>query len=305
MIRTIALLGVAGLLGATQAGPNAAPPRSGKPIDPPPEAQLRRVPVGAPVPVGPGISDGDPVFDTPQPVAGPAMPDSVPLAQDAVIASETLRLMPLHFRLAGPVAIGPPFNLSLPAGSDVGRLVKDGAIRHCLKRHGIFTPPQDGEGEIYPAICFEDRDGDGSFETAVLLPYHPQRSQPRVVSIAPVRLEPNPAATAGDAYPVRLTRRIRVAHVDASEVLIVADQGLAAAGQAEVVNFSGRPQDSLTLPLRDGASGSLGGLALRLVRDGAGWRIAATGRLAPWLEVRENSNLIVAGGIEFRRRPSP
>jgi hypothetical protein len=62
-----------------------------------------------------------------------------------------------------------------------------------------------------------------------------------------------------------------------------------------------RPEDSLTPPLRDGAGGSLGGIALRLGRDAEGWRIAAAGRL----EVRDNGDLIVAGGSEFRRHPSP
>jgi hypothetical protein len=222
-----------------------------------------------------------------------------------VVASETLQLLPLHFQLSDPVAIGPPFKFTTPAGSDVGRLVKDGAIRHCIRHHGVYRPAQDGSGEIYPGLCFEDRDGDGRYETAILLPYHPQQSQPRAMAIAPVRLDPNPAAGQDDPQKLWFRRRIRIAHVGPDDARIIAEQGVATAREADVASYVARPQDSLTLRLREGASGSLGGIAFLLRRDGTGWRLAATGRLAPWLEVRENGNLIVAGGMEYRRRLAP
>jgi hypothetical protein len=303
LIRSAALLGLAALLCAAQEGGQGGgvgnlPPEIAAQL--PPGAVLE-----SSVSLGPSVSDGEPVFDAPQPLGAPLLPESVPLAQDGVVASETLQLLPLHFRLSDPVAIGPPFKYGTPAGSDVGRLVKDGGIRHCIRHHGIYRPAEDGSGEIYPALCFEDRDGDGRYETAILLPYHPQQAQPRVMAIAPVRLDPNPADGQNDPHALRFRRRIRIVHVGPDEARIVAEQGIATTGEADVTSYVARPQDSLTLRLREGASGSLGGIALRLRRDGTGWRVAATGRLAPWLEVRENGNLIVAGGMEYRRRLSP
>ncbi|MBV9884418.1 MAG: hypothetical protein JO276_15520 [Sphingomonadaceae bacterium] len=293
--------------GAVEGGQGAAPPPVSGAREPAQAGgpQLIRRPVlGSSVSLGPSVSDGEAVFDTPQPVAAPPIPESLPLVQDAILASETLRLLPIHFRLAEPVVI-PELKLDQPAGSDVGRLVKDGAIRHCIRHHETYQPVHGENGEIYPGLCFEDRDNDGRFETAILLPYHPQEFQPIVKTIAPVRLGPNPADADHDPRALRLTRRLRVAHVDGREALIIAEQGIATSRETEVTGFTGRPQESLILPLREGASGSLGGIALQLRRDGAGWRIFATGRLAPWLEVRENGNLIIAGGLETRRRPAP
>ena len=308
--RSATLLGLAALLCAAQngGGQGGGPPPAGGAANLPPEIAAQ-LPPGAvlesSVSLGPSVSDGEPVFDAPQPVGARLLPESVPLAQDGIVASETLQLLPLHFRLSDQVAIGAPFKYSYAAGSDVGRLVKDGAIRHCIRHHGVYRPAEDESGEIYPGLCFEDRDGDGRYETAILLPYHPQQAQPRVMPIAPVRLDPDPAAGQSDPHALRVRRRIRIVHVGPDEAQIVAEQGVATSHEADVTSYVGRPQDSLTLRLRDGASGSLGGLTLRLRRDGAGWRVAATGRLAPWLEVRENGNLILAGGLEYRRRPAP
>jgi hypothetical protein len=302
MIRSATLLGVAVLLGGAQSGPKGPPPGSDKPGNIPPQAL--RLPTGRPVPLGPGVSDGDAVFDVPRRVDASALPASVPLAVDAVVASETLRLLPVHSKLAGPIAIGPPFNISHPAGTDVPRLLKDDRIRNCLRQRGWFTPPRDERGEIYPSLCLEDRDGDGLYETAILLPYDQARLPERVVRIAPVRLAPNSEDAEADPDGHTARRRIRVTHIGPDEVEVVIEQGLALSRRHEITDYYSMAEHHLTIPLREGARGSLGGIELRLHRDGTGWRIAATGRFAPWLEVRENGNLIVVGGMEHRRRPS-
>ena len=297
------MLGLALLLGAAQGGGSSgSAPRPTRVEDLPPEIRAM-LPPGA-VLSGPPVSDGLAVFDTPQRVGAPVLAESVPAAADAIIASETLRLAALHFQLADPIVVGPPFNVRYPAGTDVPRLVQDGAIRHCIRQRGTYTPPEDEHGEIYPGLCLEDRDGDGRFETAILKPYHPERVRDRAMPISPVRLAPNPSAMEEDRDAVRLTRRLRVAHVGADGVLVLAEQGAIPARQAEATAFAGRPEESVTLPLRDGANAALGGIQLRLLRDGDGWRIAASGALAPWMEVREDGNLIIAGGLELRRRPS-
>jgi len=252
---------------------------------------------------GPPVSDGVAFFAAPRAVGPPLVQESLALAADAVIASETMQLLPLHNRLAGPLAVGRPFNARHPAGTDVPRLVKDGRIVNCIRQRGIFTPPEDEHGEIYPGLCLEDRDHDDRYETAILWPYHIDRARERVVAVAPVRLEPNPVASAEDRDALRVKRRIRVTHVGADEAQIIAEQGIATSRQADVTSYVGRPEDSLTLPLREGAGGNLGGIEIRLRRDGAGWRIAASGRMAPWLELRDNSMLIVAGGLDYPRRP--
>lgn len=303
LLPILALLQAQG--GTGESGPGLPPPGggAGAPLDDR-GPLVRRPALESTVSLGPSVSDGEVVFDTPRPVSAPPLPESFPLAQDAILASETLRLLPIHFRLGQSVTI-PELKLDQPAGSDVGRLVKDGAIRHCIRHHDVYRPVHGDNGEIYPGLCFEDRDGDGRFETAILLPYHPRQFQPIVKAIAPVRLDPNPEDADHDPRALRATRRIRVAHLDEREALIVAEQGIATSREAEVASFAGRPQDSLVLPLREGASGTIGGVGLQLRRDGGGWRIFATGRLAPWLDVRENGNLIVAGGLEARRRQEP
>lgn len=294
------LLGLAALLAQSGGQGGAPPPGSaaqGAPV------QVRRQLESSTLLPGQPRSEGEVVLDAPRPVGAPLLVDSQPLAADAVIASETLELAALHFRLAGPVALGPPFNTVFPAGTDVRRMVRDGAIRHCVHQTGVYTPAFDEHHDIYPGLCLEDRDQDGRYETAILEPYNPERAPDRTIGITPVRLDPNPSAAADDRNVLKVNRRLRVAHVGAGEAVVVAEQGIVLSRQAEIDNYRSRPQDSLSLHLRDGASGSLGGVQLRLLRDGAGWRIAATGRLAPWLEVRDNSNLILVGGMEFRRRP--
>jgi hypothetical protein len=302
LLRPASMLCVAALLSAAQSGSQSGAPPENKVEDLPPEIRAL-VPPGA-VLSGPPVSDGQAVFDSPRPVATQLPPESMPLAADAVVASETMQLLPLHSRLVRPVAVGSPFNASHPAGTDVAHVVKNGVIRDCIRHRGTFTPPEDEHGEIFPGLCLEDRDRDGRFETAILLPYHPERAQERIVGIAPVRLEPNLNAMQDDPDALTVKRRIRVTLVSADAAEIVVEQGFATSRQTEVTSFYSRPEDSLHLALRDGESGSLGGVEFRLRHDVDFWRIAATGRFAPWLEVRENGNLIVAGGMEFRRRPS-
>ncbi len=227
------------------------------------------------------------------------------MAPGAVIASETLELVPLYFRLAGPIVLAPPFNTLFPAGTEVRRLVRDGVIRHCVRHRESYTPAHDEQNQIYPGLCLEDRDGDGRFETAILEPYDREHAPVRTVAITPVALEPDPAAAADESHPLRASRRLRIGQVGAGGVQIIAEQGVTLSRQDEIGIYRGRPEESITLPLRDGASGALGGVQLRLLRDGDGWRIAAAGRLAPWLEVRDNGNLILVGGMALRRRPSP
>lgn len=294
LLRSASMLAAATLLAGAQQDRPSGPPG------------LVRGPVLESTTVLPGQprSEGEIVLDAPRPVGTPVLAESQLLAADAVVASETMELPALYFQLAAPVALGPPFNSLTPAGTDVKRLMRDGAPRNCIRHRGSYTPAFDEHGEVYPGLCLEDRDGDGLYETAILEPYNPQRAQVRTVAIAPVRLDPNPSGAAADPSALRVNRRLRVAQVGASEVRIVAEQGITMSRQGEMGQYYSRPQDSLTLPLRDGANGSLGGVRLRLLRDGAGWRIAAAGHLAPWLEVRDNGYLVVAGGMEFRRRHS-
>jgi hypothetical protein len=299
-LRAALILGSAVLLGAAQSG-------GGQGGAPPAEGSVEKPQVRLPTSTGTLLSgtprpEGDAVLEAPRPVGAPVIAESQPLAADAVIASETMRFLPLHFLLAGPIALGPPFNAHHPAGTDVRRLTRDGTIRNCIGFRGAYRPAVDEHGEIYPGLCLEDRDQDGHYETAILEPYNPERAPVRIVAIAPVGLDPNPSAAEDDPRAIRVKRRIRVTHVGPEGARIAAEQGSATAREAEVTSYYGRPEDSVILPLRDGAIGSLGGIEFRLRRDGAGWRIAATGRFTPWLELRENSTLIVAGGMEFRRR---
>jgi hypothetical protein len=284
------------MLAAAQSGPPSRPPQPGLVRRPVLES---RTPIaGNPRP------EGIAVLAAPRPVGAPLLVDAQPLAADAVIASETFEMLPLSFRLTAPITLGPPFTTVFPAGAKFRRLIRDGAVRHCLRREGIYTPAFDEHHEIYPGLCLEDRDGDGRYETAILEPYDPEHAPNREARIAPVGLEPDPAAAASQPQALTLNRRIRVTHLDAGEVQLVAEQGSTASRPAIITSYYGRPEDSLSLSLRDGASGMLGGVNLRLVRDGTGWRIAASGRLAPWLEVRDGGNLIVMGGMEFHRQPS-
>jgi len=288
LLRSPLILSLAALLGAA-----------------PPTEQARR-PALESTAILPGQprSEGEVVLDAPRPVGAPLLAESQPLAVEGVVASETMELAALYFRLAGPVVLGPPFNSLTPVGTDVKRLIRDGTLRSCVRHRGNYAPAFDEHGEIYPGLCLEDRDRDGRYETAILEPYNPERAPVRVVAITPVRLDPNPAGLEEDPNAVRVNRRLRVTQINAGDVRIVAEQGLAISRQAEIGRYYSRPADSVSLPLRDGATGSLGGVQLRLARDGAGWRITAAGRMTPWLEVRDNSYLIVAGGMEFRRRPS-
>lgn len=293
---------VAALLGAAQSGGSGAPPPAG--ADPPQVERRPQLESSVALPGHPR-TEGEVVLDAPRPAGAPLLVESQPLAADAVIASETMELVTLHFQLAGPVALGPPFNTRFPAGSDVRRLVREGTIRHCIVHLGRFTPAFDEKHEIYPGLCLEDRDQDGRYETAILEPYDPQHAPDRAIGIAPVHLDPNPSAAAEDPHGLRATRRLRVARVGAREAQIVAEEGIALSRQAAPSGYRSGAGESISLPLRDGAGGSLAGVQLRLLRDGGGWRIAAAGRLAPWLEVRDNSNLILVGSLEFRRRPAP
>ena len=301
LVRSALLPLCAALLGAAQSGKPAAEAAAA-----PPPGAVRRPVLESSTPVpGHPVSEGLPVLDAPQPIGVPVLTESQPLAADAVIASETMRLVALHFRTTGPISSGPPFNAVHPASTDFRRLIRDGTTRYCVVHRGFYRPAEDEHGAIYPGLCIEDRDRDGRYETAVLEPYDPEHAPVRTIAIAPVSLESNPSGAADDPQALRVKRRIRVTFVDAGEAQITAEQGIATSREADVTSYYGRPEDSMTLPLRDGASGSLGGIEFRLQRDGAGWRIAATGRFTPWLELRENSMLIVAGGMEFRRRPEP
>lgn len=288
----------AAALGAAQ---SAKPPARGD-AGPPAGAVRREVPGSATRLPGHPVPEGMPVLDTPQPL-GAAVTGSQSLVVDAVIASETLRLVPLHFRTAGPISTGPPFNAVHPAGTDFRRLIRDGTTRYCVVHLGVYRPTVDEHGAVYPGFCLEDRDQDGRYETVVLEPYDPEHAPVRTIAIAPISLEPNPQGEADDPQALRVKRRIRVTFVDAREARIAAEQGIAASREADVTGYYGRPADVVTLSLRDGASGAVGGINFRLVREGAGWRVDATGQLQPWLEVRDDGSMIVAGGMEFRRRP--
>ena len=291
----------AGLLGAAQSGRPAAEGSAERP------AGAIRKPVlesSTPLPGHP-VSEGVPVLDAPQPLGAALVIGSQPLAVDAVIASETMRLVALHFRIAAPISIGPPFNALHPASTDFRRLIRDGTTRYCVVHRGVYQPTEDEHGAVYPGLCLEDRDQDGRYETAVLEPYDPEHAPVRTIAIAPVSLEPNPSGAVDDPQAQRVKRRLRVTFVDAGEARIAAEQGIATSREADVTNYYGQPPDVATLPLRDGASGAVGGIEFRLVRDGAGWRITAAGQLRPWLEVRNNGSLVVAGGMEFRRLPQP
>jgi hypothetical protein len=288
------------LPGAVQSGGQVP---DGDAAKPPPGAI--RAPTGRTTMLpGQPAPEGDSVLDAPQPVGAPVLTDSQPLALDAVIASETFRLVPLHFRNDVPIAVGAPFNATHPAGTDFRRLIRDGTTRYCVVHRGVYRPVLDENGAVYPGFCVEDRDGDGRYETAVLEPYDPEHAPVRTFAIAPVGFEPNPSMAADDPQAIRVKRRIRVTFVGPSEARVAAEQGLANSLQADVTSYFGRPAEVVTLPLRDGASGSLGGVDFRLMRSGAGWSIAATGRLQPWLEIRDNGSLIAAGGLGFRRHAS-
>ena len=295
------MIGLAALIGAAHHVPSGALQTVAGGAPPPP-APIR-VPTGEPVPITEQPRpQGDVIFSVQRPLGAPLVVPSQPLAADAVIASETVLLLPLSFQLAAPVVIGPPFNSSYAAGTQIKRLVRDGATRNCVRHRGPYSPAHDEKGEIYPGLCLEDRDGDGRFESAILEPYHPQRAPERVVGIPPVRLEPSALRGEDDPDAFRVQRRIRVTHVDATGAQFIAEQGAAVANATGITSFYGRPEESLILPLQDGASGSVGGVQLRLQRAGEGWQVIAAGQLAPWLELRENDSLVVVGGMPFRRR---
>jgi hypothetical protein len=196
--------------------------------------------------VGPPNSDGDAVYADPSVLQALELPPSIAAEVDAVVAAESMQLLPVHFRLAGPFAAGAPFDARFPPGTDIKQLVEEGEIRNCIRQHGTYTPPEDENGEIYPGICLEDRDGDGAYETALFLPYLDQ-FPPRTIAIEPVRLEPNPAAMTADREAFSVQRRIRVAALESGVVRLVLEHGLAPTYRPDRGRFDSGPDDSVYL----------------------------------------------------------
>ena len=254
--------------------------------------------------VGPPNSDGDAVYADPSVLQALELPPSIAAEVDAVVAAESMQLLPVHFRLAGPFAAGAPFEARFPPGTDIKQLVEEGEIRNCIRQHGTYTPPEDENGEIYPGICLEDRDGDGAYETALFLPYLDQ-FPPRTIAIEPVRLEPNPAAMTADREAFSVQRRIRVAALESGVVRLVLEHGLAPTYRPDRGRFDSGPDDSVILPLRQDVAVELGGIIVRAERDGATWRLVPSGRFPSWLQVHDHGRRIIAGSLEYHLPPSP
>jgi hypothetical protein len=313
MRNRLALLGLGSLLCCLWGTADAQNPGEGQANsqpqlrvrDLPPEIRAQLPPDFSPdtLLAGPPNVRGPAVFADPSILRPLEVPPFVAAEVDAVLATESMQLLPVHFRLAGRFAAGAPFNVRFPAGTDIKQLVEEGAIRHCVHQQGTFTPAEDENGEIYPGICLQDGDGDGAYETALFLPYLDRLPQ-RSIAIEPVRLEPNPAGTTVDPEALTVQRRIRVAAVETGQVRLVLEHGMTLSHLPGRLRFNRGPDDSAILPLRQDVAVELGGIKVRAERIGSSWRLVPSGRFPSWLQVHDHGNRIVAGSVEFRQPPS-
>jgi hypothetical protein len=221
---------------------------------------------------------GEPAFTDPVP------PHEVPAALDAVIAEQRVEIMGRRLSLSGPVRIGAPFNVTLAAGTPFRLFRTAQGTRWC--KVGIpgvpYRPPADAAGNIYPGTCLIDGDADGAFDHVRMIPYEPARAEPRELAIEPARL--GPAADAADPRVSRLHvyRRVRIAETAEREIVLVVEHASAPPSAGAPDYQAAGAEARTSLALRPGATASIAGLALRVSGGPGAWRIAATGRLAPW-----------------------
>jgi hypothetical protein len=247
------------------------------------------------------------------PVALPAPPlRAVPLAPDTVVAAAAVRYDQERWRTTGPISVGAPFNLSLPADSRFsGSLGAEGA-RPCLspRPYSEHKLAEDEKGNEYPGTCLAGRDGSGRYTIIRMLPWYPDRAKPRDMPIAPVALTAIPAGTSDPYFgAIQMVRRLRVDSVTPGSALVLLELGMQYrnAGDAETDPFAAaiefRPQGAIELPLRDGASASLAGVTLTARRAGGGWSVEPSGAFADWASLSEDRAVLKFGDLTWGPRP--
>lgn len=232
-------------------------------------------------------------------VGSPARLASVPVAPDAVLAEEAMRIDHRRWQSPTTIMLGKPFSATLPAGSAFSTVADaDLGMRACLRRgFGVsFEPLRDDNGDIYPSVCLLDRDRDGRFEVARLTPYQPTRAATHDLPIAPIALrEIEPGSEEPRIPPLVAHRRLRVGAVRPEAVDLVLEHAWALAGQPGELSYRTGSEDRATLPLRGGSQADMGGMGI-IVEGGPGaWMLTTANGFAPWVALREGSTLIEVG----------
>lgn len=236
------------------------------------------------------IIQGEPVLTDPVP------PHGVPVQADAVIAEQRAEVMGARTAVDRTILIGAPFNYEIAGAHAAFRRYRTAeGDRWCWSGIPgvVFSPPHDAGGQIFPGICLLDADGDGAFEAVRMLAYPPSTAI-RDVAIAPVRLRPAPPA---DPRLSRLHvfRRVRIAQISGRAVVLVLEHALRSQGEAAPDYARDQPSERVALPLRQGATASIAGLALRVEGERGAWRIAASGAFARWAILEQGGAAVRLG----------
>jgi hypothetical protein len=253
-------------------------------------------------PADESLSYGTILYDPPE-AADIVRPRIVPVALDAVLAEQRLEIIGARRVLDRGFVVGPPFEKTVAADTVFRRYRVAEGERWC--ETGIpgvmYTPPHDENGKIFPALCLIDRDGDGGFEAVRMLPYE-RGIAPRDMPIEPVRLRPAPPVTDSRISRLHVYRRLRIAEIGERDVVVVVEHAQARPGREEPDYDADRPSERITLALRPGASASVAGIGLRIEGGPGGWRLAASGALAPWAVLERGGSAIRIGPFYLAER---